>query len=107
MATRQRRKSVTRQLVLPAVTVAFLAYFAYHAFHGEYGLFARARFDDEAVHLRGELAAVRAKRERLERRVALLRPESLDPDMIEERARLSLNVVHRNELVILRPKKGQ
>ena len=107
MSTRQRRKTISRHLVLPAVTVAFLCYFAYHAFHGDYGLFARARFDHQAEMLRKELASVRAQRELLESRVVLLRPESLDPDMIDERARQSLNVAHPNELIILRPQKGQ
>lgn len=47
-----------------------------------------------------------AERQELERRVALLRPESLDPDMIDERARASLNVVQPQELAILRPGRG-
>jgi cell division protein FtsB len=34
----------------------------------------------------------------------LLRPESLDPDMIDERARESLNLVQPQELAILRPR---
>ncbi|MCW2307597.1 FtsB family cell division protein [Rhodobium gokarnense] len=102
MATRHRRKTVLQQLYLPAITVMFLAYFAYHAFHGDYGLFARERFDSEAAHLGEELADLKATKEKLERRVALLRPESLDPDMIEERARESLNVVHQDEVVIFR-----
>ena len=102
MTTRHRRKTVLQQLYLPAITVMFLAYFAYHAFHGDYGLFARERFDSEAARLGEELADLEAAKGKLERRVALLRPESLDPDMIEERARESLNVVHQDEVVIFR-----
>jgi cell division protein FtsB len=41
-----------------------------------------------------------AKR-RLERRVALLRPESLDRDMLEERARAVLNLARPEDRVIL------
>ncbi len=102
MATRQRRKTFFRRLVLPAVTTAFLGYFGYHAFHGDYGLFARAMLDHEAVELTTELSALLERRRLLEQRVALLRPESLDPDMIDEHARRSLNVVHANEVAILR-----
>jgi cell division protein FtsB len=32
----------------------------------------------------------------------LLRPESLDPDMLEERARVLLNLAHPNDIVIMR-----
>ena len=39
---------------------------------------------------------------RLERDVALLRPESLDPDMLDERARASLNLAHPDDLVMLK-----
>lgn len=107
MATRQRRKSFYRRLILPAVTTAFLCYFGYHAFHGDYGLFARARLDHEAERLTADLAALQERRHLLEQRVALLRPESLDPDMIDEYARRNLNMVHANEVAILRRKVGQ
>lgn len=107
MATRQRRRSIYRRLILPALTIAFLSYFAYHAFHGDYGLLARARLDHEAMQLSVELAALKSRSERLERRVALLRPESLDPDMIDEYARRNLNLAHPNEVTILRRAVGK
>ena len=59
------------------------------------------------MKLRQEIAAARsseaelaAERATLERRVALLRPESLDRDMLEERARAVLNLAHPDERVI-------
>ncbi len=39
---------------------------------------------------------------RLERDVALLRPESLDPDMLDERARAILNLAHQDDLIMLK-----
>jgi cell division protein FtsB len=41
-------------------------------------------------------------KDRLERDVALLRPESLDPDMLDERARAILNLAHSNDLIMLK-----
>ncbi len=41
-------------------------------------------------------------RERLERDVSLLRPESLDPDMLDERARAILNLANKDDLVMLK-----
>ena len=49
----------------------------------------------------GVLAAVREQRERLEHRVQLMEPDSLDPDLLEERARLMLNYGYPNDIVIL------
>ena len=102
MYTRQRKKSVMRRLILPALTIAILGYFSFHALSGEYGLIARARLETKAVSLQAELDDLKTRRIALERRVVLLRPESLDPDMIDERARASLNMVHPDEITILR-----
>ena len=45
--------------------------------------------------------AVAAERAVWERRVSLLRPTSVDPDLLEERARTVLNLGQPDELVIL------
>jgi hypothetical protein len=34
--------------------------------------------------------------------VALLRPESLDPDMLDERARAILNLAHQDDLIMMK-----
>jgi cell division protein FtsB len=44
---------------------------------------------------------VAAERHRLENRVRLLHPASLDPDMLDERARLMLNFGHPDEIIII------
>jgi hypothetical protein len=41
-------------------------------------------------------------KQRLERDVSLLRPESLDPDMLDERARAILNLAHSDDLIMLK-----
>ena len=46
------------------------------------------------------LAAVEAERSTLERRVDLLRPDHLDRDMLDERARSQLNLAAPNDIVI-------
>jgi cell division protein FtsB len=46
------------------------------------------------------LAALDVERGTLERRVGLLQPEHLDPDMLDERARATLNLVGPNEIMI-------
>ena len=102
MYTRQRKKSFLRRLILPGILSALLLYFALHALSGDYGLIARGRLEADAGKLEQQLDALKQRRRTMERRVVLLRPESLDPDMIDERARDSLNLVHPDEVVILR-----
>ena len=54
------------------------------------------------IVLGDQLARLKDERRALDRRVSLMRPESLDPDMIEERARRTLNVARAGDIVILR-----
>lgn len=102
-STRYRRHTIRQRLAAPAIAIGLVAYFGFHALNGELGLVGKARIEHRYAALEKELTTLRAEREELLRRVVLLRPESLDPDMIDERARLGLNLVHPQELAILRP----
>ncbi|MDH5557870.1 MAG: septum formation initiator family protein [Alphaproteobacteria bacterium] len=90
-----------RQIIASIFGVAVIGYFAFHAVEGERGL--RSYF---ALNLQTELAreerdALRHDRLAIERRVKLLASESLDLDMLDERARVLLNNVHEDDFVIL------
>ena len=50
--------------------------------------------------LEADLLALRLTRESNEHRIALFRRETLDPDMMEERARAYMNVAHPDEIII-------
>ena len=63
---------------------------------------ARADLERRKDVLAGELAGLREVKGRLERDVALLRPESLDPDMLDERARAILNLAHQDDLIMMK-----
>jgi cell division protein FtsB len=96
-----------RHAVMPVLLGALLAYFGWHAIQGAHGfrtLQAREATLDAA---RAELAASRARREAAERRVAALRGERLDRDTLDERARAMLNLVGRDEIVVLYPPGGR
>ncbi|MDR3496057.1 MAG: septum formation initiator family protein [Ancalomicrobiaceae bacterium] len=100
MATRQRRKSVLAPLALPLVAVLFSAYFAWHAWHGSFGVEARRQFDVEADRLRAQLVELDQEKATIERRVQLLRPQGLESDMLDERAREILGFAHPNDVAI-------
>jgi cell division protein FtsB len=101
MPTRQRKQSKIKPLLLPVCCLFILGYFAYHAVEGEYGLFALEKLRGRVASLEVRLEALRAERGRMERHVALMRPESLDKDMIDERAREALNMADAKDIVIL------
>lgn len=101
LAQEIRRRS--RQAIVPTFAICVTAYFGYHLVQGDYGLVSWLRLTHEIEQTRAELAQISSEREALERRVNLLRPESLDRDMIEERARVTLGFAHENDVVILTP----
>ena len=100
MPTRQRKQSKVRPLLLPVSCLLILGYFAYHVVEGDYGLFALGKLGERVVLLEHELQTLRARRQRMESHVALMRPESLDRDMIDERAREALNMADAKDIVI-------
>lgn len=92
-----------RQIVGPVLGAFVVAYFAYHTVQGDRGLVALTHLQGEVEEAERVLEQVRSERIELERRTTLLRPDSLDPDMLEERARAQLNHTHPDDLVILLP----
>jgi len=93
-----------RLIVGPVLGISLCAYFAYHLVQGDRGLTAWLRLTQQIRDARTTLAAVEAERLTLERRVNLLRPEHLDRDMLDERARSQLNLAAPNEIVIFNSK---
>lgn len=92
-----------RYIAMPVVMASILGYFGYHAVEGNNGLRANARLTQEIITLEKKAALVHDQRERLERRVALLRPDNLDPDLLAEQARKVLGYAHPDEVIVLSP----
>ena len=59
-----------------------------------------AEIDQQIAQLSGELSGLKAERSTWERRVSLLRADSIDPDMLDERARVLLNYADPRELTL-------
>ncbi len=96
-------RRLPKSLLLTIALAAVLGYFLYHSLYGGHGLADHEAKLKALETVEQELAAIKVEREQLERRVALMRPQSLDPDMLDEQARLALGFVRRDELIILLP----
>jgi len=87
------RRSVTRFFaasVIPAISAAAVAYFGYYTIWGTRGLIVLTETQARLEVRQEQLATLTAERERLEHRIALLEPGSVDPDLVEEVARSQL-----------------
>jgi len=87
----------------PVIGIALTGYFAYHLVEGDRGFNAWLRLNRETRTAAANLDAVRAQRAALEMRVSNLRPEHVDPDLLDERIRATLNLVAPDDIVIMRP----
>ena len=90
------------QLAVPAVCLMVLSYIGYHAFTGDRGLNAQDRLAVETTELNTVLNDLVEERELLEKQIVLLRPATLDPDMLDEQARAVLNYAAEGEMTILK-----
>jgi cell division protein FtsB len=100
MVTRRRIRTILNALALYTIAALLIGYFGVNAYTGNRGLRAKQDLDQQIAELSNELAGLRAERVNWERRVSLLQPESIDPDMLDERARALLNYVDPRELTL-------
>ena len=100
MSFGREMKRRVRDALPPLGFAALCGYFAHHATHGTRGLIARDTRNAEIAMARIVLAEAETERDAMERKVAGLRAEHLDRDMLEERARALLNVVARDEIIV-------
>ena len=101
MVTRKRLRSILSALGLYVMAGLLIGYFGVNAYSGNHGLKAREDIDRQTATLTTELATLQAERKQWERRVALLRSDNIDPDMLDERARALLDYVDPGDLVMM------
>ncbi|HEX9461877.1 MAG TPA: septum formation initiator family protein [Alphaproteobacteria bacterium] len=93
-------KRRARDVVGPVLGFCVVGYFVYHSIEGDRGLTAYVRLSERLVEAQAQLDEIQAERKALERRVKLLRADNLDPDMLDERARVILNYSRPDEIII-------
>jgi cell division protein FtsB len=102
--------SITSQLkrrahlvLAPIIGVALTGYFFYNLIEGEHGLIRWLSVTREIRAENTNLEAIRTQRQALDLRVSELKPNHLDPDLLDERVRATLNLVAPDEIVIMQP----
>jgi cell division protein FtsB len=101
MVTRKRLRSILTTLGLYVMAALLIGYFGVNAYSGNHGLKAKEDLDQQIATLSADLDRLKLERAQWERRVALLRADRLDPDMLDEQARSLLDYVAPNELILM------
>src|SRR5262249_34215681 len=104
MVTRKRLRSFLTALCLYTIAALLIGYFGVNAYTGNHGLKARQDLVLQMGECTREPQRAKAERSQWERRISLLKSESLAPDMLDERARALLKWIDpRDVTMILKP----
>lgn len=88
-------------MIVPIVGALFVCYFLVHAFHGDRGILAWMHLQKQVTVAEQTLEQTKAVRTQYDSRIALLRSEQLDADMLDERARIMTGLVRPDEFIVI------
>ena len=101
MVTRRKLRIFLSTLGLYVGCALVIGYFGVNAYTGNHGLRAQQDLDQQFAMLNDELGRLKQERSEWQRRVNLLRSNSIDPDMLDERARAMLNYMDPRDLTLM------
>lgn len=95
------KKFILRRNMVAVIGICLSFYFSYHLIAGERGYFRLMSLESQVAQTEQTLQNLTAEREYLESRVVMMRPGSIDKDLLEERARYVLGYRYMDELILL------
>lgn len=101
MSKRSDHSKRVKQVLAPLIGAALVTYFAYHAVQGDRGLLAWWQLRQQMDAVEVELASVEQDRAFLEHKISLMRPESINLDMLDEQTRQVLAFAQPGEYIII------
>lgn len=101
MVVKKRFRSLFFLVAFYALSGTGIYYFLTEAQTGNRGAETNRALQSQIEALNADLAALEAEKAIYDHRNALLSLNALDPDLLDEQARATLNRVHPNDVVIL------
>lgn len=89
-----------RHIVGPILGALVIGYFGYHTFSGDRGILAWIQLKAHVAQAEETYRRVHLLRDGLELRTQRLRSDQLDPDLLDERARLMVGLARGDELIV-------
>lgn len=77
-----------------------LGYFSWQAERGARGFSYQKNLTEQLAKFTAQLETIKTDRSTLEARVAELRPDAIDPDLLDEMARKNLGFVSPDQIVV-------
>jgi cell division protein FtsB len=95
------------QTVASALGACIVGYFLYHTVEGDRGWLAMLRLRQQVNAAQDNLSQLQKQRQDLEHKVRLMRPDSLDPDLLDEESRSLLDYSKPGDIVVLTPPESK
>ncbi|MEM9469724.1 MAG: septum formation initiator family protein [Pseudomonadota bacterium] len=96
-----QKRGILKQNMLMIIGLCLSFYFSFHLLAGERGYFRLMSLNHQMEQSTGEYALLSDQRAKLERKIVMMRPGSVDRDLLEERVRLVLGYRDSNEVILL------
>lgn len=96
------KRYLVRQNLVAVIGICLSVYFSYHLVAGQRSLLSLMSLDNQVTRQEQELARLTMERSDLEKRVVMMRPGSIDRDLLEERVRIMLGYTGKNEQILVR-----
>ena len=91
---------LVRRNIFMLIGVSLCFYFSYHLVQGERSYLRLISLEKKIEKLSTEYASLKEKRTALEEKVIMLRPDSINKDLLEERVRHVLGFIHPDERIL-------
>ncbi len=88
------------EYVIGAACLVGLASFGYHGFLGSRSYNYQASLEEKVAKLETNNAVLDNELKNISAKVSLMRPESVDPDLVDELARAELGLVKATDLIL-------
>ena len=98
-------KQFLTRMIFPCLCAGVLAWFHWNSLEGKRGEQQIALTEQKIAQAKVELDELIAERKTLSHKVALLRSQALDPDLLGVQARKMLHHSHPDELIIFLPER--
>jgi cell division protein FtsB len=96
-----QKRYVVKHNVVAIIGFCLCFYFTYHIVSGERSYLRLVSLERSVERLSGQYEDLNKQRHALENKVVMLRPGSIDPDLLEERARVVLGYQHPDEYIVM------
>lgn len=95
------KRYILRRNMLAIIGVCLSFYFSYHLIAGHRGYVRLMALEQRVEDISAQYEQVKAEREAIEKKVVMMRPGSIDRDLLEERARYTLGYTMPDEVILL------